>query len=136
MTVNYSSPAIKGRTVWGELVPYDKVWRTGANEATLVTFSKDVMVEGQRLPAGKYSLYTIPGQKEWTVILNKQTGQWGTQYDQGQDALRVKVKPVAAKEMSERMKIDVQEKGKNTGAITINWEKMSVPVSVRPAAAS
>jgi hypothetical protein len=136
VTVNYNSPAVKGRQVWGGLVPYDKVWRTGANEATVINFSKDVMVEGQKLAAGKYSVYTIPGQNEWTVIFNKQTGQWGTQYDQGQDALRVKVKPVAAKTSSERMTFDVKEKGKNNGVVTLSWEKLQVPISVRPAAAS
>lgn len=136
VTVNYSSPAVKGRQVWGGLVPYDKVWRAGANEATLVTFDKDVMVEGQKLPAGKYSLYAIPGEKEWTMIFNKQTGQWGTQYDEGQDALRVKVKPVAAQESSERLTYEVKEKAKNNGMLTLNWEKLQVPVSIRPATAS
>lgn len=136
VTVKYSSPAVKNRQVWGALVPYGKVWRAGANEATLVTFSKDVMVEGQKLAAGQYSIYAIPGEKEWTMIFNKQTGHWGTQYDEGQDALRVKVKPMAAKESSERLTYKVKEKAKNNGAITLNWEKKMVPVTVRPAAAS
>jgi hypothetical protein len=135
--VNYSSPAVKGRKIWGGLVPYGEVWRTGANEATTISFSKDVMVEGQRLPAGTYALFTIPSENEWTVVFNKTAKQWGSfKYDQAQDALRVKVKPVAAKESSERMKIDVSDKGKNTGVVTINWEKLQVPITVKPASAS
>jgi hypothetical protein len=91
ITINYSSPAVKGRTIWGDLVPYGKVWRAGANEATIFETSKDIKVEGKPLPAGKYSLFVIPSEDESTVIFNKQTGQWGTQYDESQDALRVKI---------------------------------------------
>src|SRR5215475_3205891 len=75
ITIDYSSPAVKGRKIWGELVPYDKVWRTGANEATLFSTDKEIKVEGKTLPAGKYSMYTIPGEKEWVIIFNSQTGQ-------------------------------------------------------------
>jgi hypothetical protein len=132
ITVKYSSPAVKGRKIWGELVPYGQVWRTGANEATTITFSKDVTVEGQKLPAGTYALFTIPGDKEWTVVFNKTAKQWGAfKYDQAQDALRVKVKPVAAKSMNERMKIDVQPKGKGAGVVTIMWENLAVPFNVK-----
>ncbi len=81
ITINYSSPAVKGRKIWGELVPYDKVWRAGANEATLITIDKDVQVEGKALPAGKYSLYALPGETEWTIIINSVTGQWGINRD-------------------------------------------------------
>src|SRR5215831_9717857 len=77
IAIDYSSPSVKGRKIWGGLVPYDKVWRTGANEATLFSTDKEIKVEGKPLPAGKYSLYTIPGEKEWVIILNSQTGQWG-----------------------------------------------------------
>lgn len=132
ISVKYSSPAVKGRKVWGELVPYGQVWRTGANEATTITFSKDVTVEGQKLAAGTYSLFTIPGDKEWTIVFNKTAKQWGHfKYDQAQDALRVKVKPVAAKAMNERMKIDVQPKGKMAGVVTIMWENLAVPFNVK-----
>ncbi|MFC4873267.1 DUF2911 domain-containing protein [Negadavirga shengliensis] len=92
ITINYSSPAVKGRTIWGDLVPYGKVWRAGANEATIFETSKDIKVEGQPLPAGKYSLFVIPSEDESTVIFNKQTGQWGTQYDESQDVLRVPIR--------------------------------------------
>lgn len=134
VTIKYSSPAVKGREIWGGLVPYGKVWRTGANEATTITFSNDVIVEGQKLNAGTYALFTIPGENEWTIIFNKTAKQWGAfKYDQGEDALRVKVKPVASKTMNERMKIDVKSKGKSAGVVTIMWEKVAVPFNVKAA---
>jgi hypothetical protein len=125
VSVNYSSPAVNGRTIWGKLVPYGKVWRSGANEATTVTFDKDVIVEGQPLTAGTYSFYTLPGQDEWTVIFNKTTKQWGTQYDEAQDALRVKVKPVKSKAINERLKYNVTDKG-----LVLLWENLEVPVAI------
>lgn len=125
VTVNYSSPSVKGREVWGGLVPYDKVWRAGANEATTVTVDKPVMVEGKQLPAGTYSFYAIPGQEEWTVIFNKTAKQWGTQYDEKQDALRVQVKPMKSTAMNERLKYDVTNEG-----IVLQWENMAIPVAI------
>ena len=77
ITIDYSSPSVKGRNVFGGLEPYGQVWRAGANEATIFTTSKDIEVEGKKLPAGKYSLFMTPGEKEWTVYFNSQTGQWG-----------------------------------------------------------
>src|SRR5678815_1632494 len=92
--VNYGAPAVKGRTIWGGLVPYGEVWRAGANEATTIEFSGDVNMEGQPLKAGKYSLFFIPGEKEWTVIVNKVWDQWGAyKYDSTQDAIRFIVEP-------------------------------------------
>ena len=128
ITINYSSPAVKGRTIWGELVPYGEVWRAGANEATTVTTSKDVMVEGQKLPAGTYSFYAIPGEEEWTLIFNKTAKQWGTQYDEKQDALRVKAKPRQAASMSERLVYDVTKDG-----LVLRWENLEVPMKVQAA---
>jgi hypothetical protein len=125
VTINYSSPSVKGREIWGGLVPYGEVWRAGANEATTVTFDKDVMVEGQALPAGTYSFYTIPGKDEWTVIFNKTAKQWGTQYDEGQDALRVTAKPQKAASMNERLAYEVTDQG-----IVLRWENLELPVSV------
>src|SRR5689334_17593542 len=81
ITIDYSSPAVRGRKIWGELVPYNKIWRAGANEATLITFVKPVLVEGKPLPAGKYSLYAIPGETDWVIIINSVTGQWGIKSD-------------------------------------------------------
>jgi hypothetical protein len=94
ITIDYSRPVAKGRTIFGGLVPYDKVWRTGANEATQITFSDDVTINGHALPKGAYSLHTIPGKDSWTLIFNKTAKQWGSfNYDQAQDALRVTSKP-------------------------------------------
>ena len=132
ITINYSSPAIKGRKLWGDLVPYDKVWRAGANEATLFETDKNIMVEGKSLPAGKYSLYAIPGKTEWVIILNSQTGQWGikmdgsTTEDPAKDVIRVTVKPVKSSSFSERLKYEVDKKG-----FALEWENLKVPVSVK-----
>ncbi|TPE45279.1 DUF2911 domain-containing protein [Pontibacter mangrovi] len=126
VTVNYSSPGVKGRTIWGELVPYGEVWRAGANEATTVMFDKDVLVEGEALPAGTYSFYAIPGEKEWTVIFNKVTKQWGTEYDESQDALRVQVTPRESAQMNERLKYEVKD-----DELVLGWENLEVPISVQ-----
>ena len=132
ITIDYSSPAVKGRKIWGGLVPYNKVWRTGANEATLFNTDKDISVEGKSLPAGKYSIYTIPGEKEWVFIFNSQTGQSGvkegeeTSEDPAKDVLRVTVKPEKSARFNERMKFEVE----NTG-FSLLWENLKVPVSIR-----
>ncbi|CAN5391419.1 DUF2911 domain-containing protein [soil metagenome] len=132
VNIDYSSPAVKGRKIWGsELVPYNKVWRTGANEPTKITFSEDVMVEGKELKAGTYALFTIPAENEWTVIFNKNHQQWGAyDYSEEEDVLRVKAKPTKAKQMNERMKIDIREKGTNKGEVVIAWENLEVPFTV------
>lgn len=124
--IEYSSPAVKNRNIWGELVPYGKVWRAGANEATTVEFSQDVQIEGRHLAKGKYSLYTIPGESNWTVIFNKATGQWGTEYDERQDALRVNVKPRSAGKMHERLSYHVARNG-----ILMRWENLELPVKIK-----
>lgn len=126
ITINYSSPAVKGRKIWGELVPYNQVWRAGANEATIFSTDKDIMVEGKKLPAGKYSLFALPGENEWQIIFNSQTGQWGTQYDQSKDFLRVPVKPVKSSTMNERLAYVV-----NNNGFTLKWENLEVPVRIK-----
>ncbi len=132
ITINYSSPAVKGRKIWGDLVPYDKVWRLGANEATIFETSKDIMVEGKKLPAGKYSLYAIPGENQWTFIFNSKTGQWGikndgsTTEDPANDVLRVTAKPMKSSTFNERMKFVV-----NGSGFTLEWENLKVPVSIK-----
>jgi len=133
ITIDYSSPAVKGRQIWGSLVPYDKVWRTGANEATIFQTDKDIKVEGKTLKAGKYSLYTIPGKDDWVFIFNSQTGQWGikdeagtTTEDPAKDVLRVTVKPEKSETFNERMKFVVGEKG-----FALEWENLKMPVSVK-----
>jgi hypothetical protein len=132
ITINYSSPAVKGRKIWGGLVPYDQVWRTGANEATIFETSKDIQVEGKELKAGKYSLYSIPGENQWTFIFNSKTGQWGikndgsTTEDPAEDVLRVTVKPEKSSSFNERMKFVVNENG-----FVLDWENLEVPVSIK-----
>jgi len=132
ITINYSSPGVKGRQIWGALVPYNQVWRAGANAATIFETDKDIKVEGKPLKAGKYSLYAIPGEKEWTIILNSQTGQWGikndgsTTEDPAKDAVRVTVKPQKAKAMQERLEYVIDNNG-----FALVWENVSVPVSIK-----
>ena len=132
VTVNYGSPAVKGRQIFGGLVPYDKAWRAGANEATIVEVSKDVKVEGKPLPAGKYSLFAVPGEKEWTVILNSETGQWGVKRtgeanrDPAKDVVTVQVKPKKAASPSERLTYAVTAKG-----IVLDWDTVEVPIAVK-----
>lgn len=125
VSLEYGRPQVREREIWGGLVPYGKVWRTGADEATTITFSEDAMVEGQAIPAGTYSLFTIPGESEWTVIFNKQAEQWGAfDYDDSQDALRVTVEP-RAHDHVEAMDFAVEE-----GAVVLMWEKVAVPFKV------
>lgn len=127
ITVNYSAPSKRGRAIIGSLVPYGKVWRTGANAATTLTTTTDLMIGSLHVPAGKYSLYTIPGQKEWTLIVNKQTGQWGTNYDEKQDLGRVKMTVKQLKDAVEQFAIGINGK-----ALTLTWEntQASVPVMI------
>lgn len=115
--INYSQPSVKGRTIGKDIATYGKVWRTGANEATVFETSKDVMIEGKALPAGKYSLYTIPGKDEWTIIFNKTWEQWGTDYKEADDALRVKVKPGKAPSAMEKMTFAIDKSGK----VSLMW---------------
>ncbi|TGE20531.1 DUF2911 domain-containing protein [Hymenobacter aquaticus] len=127
VTIKYSSPSVKGRPIYGSLVPYGQVWRAGANEATTVEFSKDVMVQGKKLPAGTYALFTIPTEKDWTVIFNKTAKQWGAfKYDEKQDALRVTATPRKAPTMAESLVYDVNKDG-----IVLRWENLEVPIAIK-----
>lgn len=130
ITIKYNRPGVKGRTIWGDLVPLDQVWRTGANEATTITISEDVWINGQKLARGTYSLHTIPGREEWTVIFNSVADQWGSySYDEAKDVLRVKVKPETA-EHREWMSFEVPEMTTDTAKIVLRWEKVAVPFTV------
>lgn len=121
--ISYSAPSVKGREVWGKLVPYDQVWRTGANEATVFETDADIKVEGKVLPKGKYSLFTIPGKDEWVIIFNKKAEQWGAySYKKEDDALRVTVRPGMATTFQEQLKIE----GHVDGSVSITWEKMEI----------
>ena len=133
--VVYSRPHVKGptrkeeRVIWGELVPWDKVWRTGANAVTKITFDGDVMVEGQKLAAGSYGLYTIPGKTEWTVIFNKVATGEPFEYAADKDALRVKVKPEASAP-HDQFTIDFPSVTGDSAVLALEWEKLMVPVSL------
>ncbi len=127
--VTYGSPSVKERTIWGELVPYDVVWRTGANEATTFSVNQAIMVAGQELPAGTYGLFTIPGESDWTIIFNETAEQWGAyEYDESKDVLRVKVSPEMSEEASETM-----EFGVSGNDVIIMWENVAVPFTIEAA---
>lgn len=121
ITINYSRPALKGRDVFGTVVPYGQLWRTGANGATKFTATTDVMVEGQKLPAGSYSIFSIPTQSEWTLIFNKNTTASTDQYKQEEDALRVKIKPSMTGEKLENFVIGFTDMTDSTARMNIMW---------------
>lgn len=127
VTIDYSQPSLKNRTIGKDIAPYGKVWRTGANEATIFEVSKDVTVEGKPLPAGKYSLFTIPGEKEWTVIFNKNWDQWGTNYKEETDQLRINVKPESGESAKEQFTISVAKNGE----VSLEWGKTEVEFEVK-----
>lgn len=127
VSVVYQRPNMKGRTIFGDLVPYDQIWRTGANNATNITFQSDVKIEGQNLEAGTYALFTIPGKEEWTIIFNKNAKQWGAYtYDKADDVLRVKVKPRALTNPIETFTIAFEEVNDQNLKACLLWEKTKV----------
>lgn len=128
ITINYGSPSVKGRQIWGGLEKYDKVWRAGANDATTFETDKDIKVEGKALPAGKYSFFLIPRESgTWTAIFNKEPKQWGAyKYEEAKDALRVDVKVKPLSTTQEKLVYNITNKG-----FSLNWDKVSVPVAVK-----
>ncbi|MCO5050711.1 MAG: DUF2911 domain-containing protein [Verrucomicrobiae bacterium] len=125
----YSRPGVKDREIFGGLVPYGKVWRTGANSATRISFSTDVKLNGHDVPAGAYELFTIPDENEWTIIINKGTGQWGAfQYDEKQDFLRFKVKPRQRARSVETFTIGISNIRDEYATISLAWDKTSIPI--------
>ena len=125
VVLEYGRPNVKGREIWGGLVPYGEVWRTGANEATTISFDGDVTIEGEALPAGKYSLFTVPSDGDWTVIFNKVANQWGHfRYDEGEDALRVTVTPAEGEFVEE---LDFVIDG---SSVVMRWENLTVAFDV------
>jgi tetratricopeptide (TPR) repeat protein len=130
ITISYSRPLVKGRPIWGKLVPYNEVWRTGANENTIVKFTDDVTIEGKPLAKGTYALFTIPGENQWTVVFSKVHTAWGSfTYNQADDALRVTVKPQAT-ELHEAMTFDFDDVKADSAVATLRWEKVAVPFKV------
>lgn len=156
VTITYSRPGVKGRVIWGDplpeqagtkgeatlddqnvrpktapIVPWGHVWRTGANEATMFEVTDDVLINGQKLAAGKYSLHTIPTKDEWTIIFNSDAGQWGSfRYDSAKDVLRVKVKPVWGDHSKEWLEYWIDPINANSAQVNIAWEKARVPFTV------
>lgn len=134
ITVEYSSPGVKGRKIWGNVVPYDKLWRAGANAATKITFSRDVKIDGKTIPAGSYSFFTIPGKTKWTLILNRDANQpgIGTNYKQELDILRVSAKPYAVP-MHERLAYQIVDFTDNRATLALEWERIWVGMVVEVA---
>lgn len=127
ITINYSSPSVKGRVIWGELVPFNKIWRAGANAATTIEIDKELTIEGQKLPAGKYSFFVIPNEKECVIIFNKTFKMSGTNnYDEKQDQLRVTVQQKLADSNSESLIYNI-----NKNSIVLSWEKWDIPIAVK-----
>ncbi len=125
--IDYGAPYVKGRTIWGGLEAYDAVWRAGANKNTTVSFDKDVLVAGQKLPAGKYGFFIIPKKEgDWVVIFNKKNDAWGAySYSEDDDALRINVSPEWVEDIQEQLSFSVDE-----NEILFSWEKVRIPLSV------
>lgn len=127
VTIDYSQPSVKGRAIGKDIAPYGQVWRTGANEATVFEVNKEVTIAGKKVSAGKYGLYTIPGETEWTIILNKKSDLWGSDgYAQGEDALRFVAKPVKSKAFTEKMTFNVNQ----AGIVSLMWGDVQVDFAV------
>jgi len=127
----YSRPGVKGRPIFGGLVPYGQVWRTGANNATKITFSTPVKLNGAEIPAGTYALFTIPGETEWTIIINKGATQWGAfQYNETNDLVRVKATPLKLAEPVETFTIEINDIRDESATLNLTWEKTRVPVKL------
>ena len=128
VTIDYSQPSKRGRTIFGGLEDYGKVWRTGANESTWIEVSDDVMVEGQALAAGKYGLFTIPGEDEWTIIFNKKWDGWGAyEYKESDDVLRVQVKPSSTDDVVEMLTFNIED----DGTVSFAWDQTQVSFSIK-----
>jgi Protein of unknown function (DUF2911) len=131
VTITYHRPGVKGRKIWGELVPFGQVWRAGANEATTITFTEDVMLEERALPAGTYAFFTIPGEKEWTLIFSREAKQWGAfDYKEARDALRVKVAPRPSPP-EEWLSYRFRDLTLNSAVTVLSWERVEVPFVIR-----
>jgi len=131
VSLTYGRPSVNDRDIFGGLVPFDSVWRTGANESTAITFSDDVLIEGERVEAGTYSLYTLPGEDMWSIIINDKLS-WGTQYDMNEDVLRVEVEPEESSTM-EQMMIYFENISADSGHMIIHWADTRVAVQIEAA---
>ena len=130
ITVDYSRPSVKGRTIFGGLVPFGKVWRTGANSATTLKTNTDLTIGGTSVPAGTYTLYSIPEEKKWTLIINKETGQWGTKYDQSKDLARVEMKVSKPASPTEQFTIGFDQTSASAAVLKLVWADTMAKVDV------
>jgi hypothetical protein len=129
ITIEYSAPGVKGRTIWGGVVPYDKLWRAGANSATKITFSRDVTIENTNVPKGSYSLFIIPTKSDWTIVLNKNASASTDEYKQDQDLLRIKTVPTTIPNR-ERLAYTITDFTDDMAVISMEWEKMRASFNV------
>jgi hypothetical protein len=132
LSITYHRPSVKGRKIWGDLVPYAQAWRMGANEATLFESSMDVTINGQKLAAGKYAIFAIPTAGDWTLIFNKKFDQWGTEYEKNKadDVLKVTVKPVATADSVESLNYEFVTVSPTAAEVHMKWEKIKLPFTV------
>lgn len=129
--IDYNRPFVKGREIWGKLVPWGQVWRAGANKATTITFGTEVMIEGQKLPAGTYALFYVPTETEWEVVFNKVPEQWGAfTYRKEADALRVKTKAQPAEHI-EALEYTIPVTSPDTAQVVLHWEKVKIPFTIK-----
>jgi hypothetical protein len=131
VTIKYSRPSMRGRKIFGDLVPYDKVWRTGANAATSLSTDTDLVIGGTTVPKGNYTLYSLPGQSSWKLVVNKQTGQWGTAYDQSQDLARIDMKVTKLSSPVEEFTISLDKTGGDAATLKLQWENTAASVDVK-----
>ena len=131
VTIDYSRPFLKGRHVGQELAPYGKVWRTGANEATTLKTEINLNIGGTDVPAGTYTIYSLPSEGTWKLIINKQTGQWGTEYDEKQDLARIPMQKSATKAPVEQFTISFDKKDDANADLVLEWENLHLSVPVK-----
>jgi len=133
ITIDYSRPSMRGRKIMGGLVPYGQVWRTGANAATTLTTEADLDIGGTNVPAGKYTLYSLPTEDSWKLIISKQTGQWGTEYHEDQDLARVAMERSQLPQSQEQFTISLASTGDKSASLVMEWEntRLRVPVTVK-----
>jgi len=130
VTINYNRPSVRGRKIFGGLVPYGQVWRTGANAATSLKTDANLTIGGASVPAGSYTLYTIPNESGWKLIINKQTGQWGTDYDEKEDLARVDMKVSNNASPTEQFTISFDKTGASTATLKLDWANTTASVAV------
>jgi hypothetical protein len=131
VTIQYSRPSMRNRKIFGGLVPFDEIWRTGANAATSLKTDTDLLIGGEVVPKGEYTLYTQPGMSSWKLIINRQTGQWGTEYSQGQDLERINMKVTQRPSGLETFTISFDKTSGSSATLKLEWENTIASVDVK-----